>query len=101
MKLFDIIFQVFPCAVAGGGVGLGVRFLSNHIWWGGSLHLGEHFCCGVVHGTWKLLDYSESMCHTSAGIFDLASISCHNTMQKSPPCACLPFLAFVLFYKVV
>ena len=35
-----------PC---GRGVGLGVRFLPNRMWWGGggSLHLGGHFCCGV------------------------------------------------------
>ena len=33
-----------PC---GGDVGLGVMFLPNRMWWGGSLHLGGHFCCGV------------------------------------------------------
>ena len=33
-----------PC---GGVVGLGVRFLPNRMWWGESLHLGGHFCCGV------------------------------------------------------
>ena len=61
-----------PC---GGGVGLGVRFLPNCMWWRESLHLGWHFCCGV-------------------SAFDSAGISYHNTKQQSLPFTCLSFVCF-------
>ena len=53
VKLFDIIFQAFPRALVhlvAGGVGLGVRILSNCIRLDGSLQHSGYFCYGVMHG---------------------------------------------------
>ena len=82
VKLLDIIFQAFPRAV--------VHPLAGVLAWMWGFYLTVcggiwHFCCEVVHGSMKWLDYSEFFIrYTLTGIFDSASISYRSTKQQSP-----------------
>ena len=83
----EIQASVSECygSLSGGGVGLGVRILSNRIRWGGYLHLGWHLCCGVVRGAWKWLNYSKFLCTTRRRAFSTQSVYFVITPSSNPP----------------
>ena len=89
-SLFQILAQISSVSgcygsLSGGGVGLGVRILSNRIRWGGSLHLGWHLCCGVVRGAWKWLNYSKFSCTTRRRAFSTRPVYFVVTPSSNPP----------------